>query len=173
MPNKEDKRKGNQFWKLRSKHGRDRIFSSPDVLWDAACEYFEWCESTPIKEQKTFHSNGKITKTDENKLRPFSLHGLCLFLDVNTKYFNEFEEALSKKEELSDNDKGFSDIITRIRETIYIQKFEGAATNLLNASIIARELQLPDNVNSKLSGDTDNPVTSQTVIFEIPNNRRD
>ena len=39
--------KGNQFWKLRSKHGRDKLFATPDLLWQAACEYFEWCDKHP------------------------------------------------------------------------------------------------------------------------------
>ena len=39
--------KGNQFWKLRSKHGRDKLFTTPELLWQAACEYFEWCENNP------------------------------------------------------------------------------------------------------------------------------
>ena len=33
--------KNNQFWKLRSKHGRDTLFSSPELLWSAAYEYFD------------------------------------------------------------------------------------------------------------------------------------
>lgn len=32
--------KGNQFWKLRNKHGRSKRFASPEQLWEAACEYF-------------------------------------------------------------------------------------------------------------------------------------
>lgn len=39
--------KNNQFWKLRSKHGRDTLFSSPELLWSAACEYFDWCDENP------------------------------------------------------------------------------------------------------------------------------
>lgn len=39
--------KNNQFWKLRSKHGRDTLFSSPEFLWSAACEYFDWCDENP------------------------------------------------------------------------------------------------------------------------------
>ncbi|WP_347174524.1 hypothetical protein [Parabacteroides goldsteinii] len=39
--------KNNQFWKLRSKHGRDILFSSPEFLWSAACEYFDWCDENP------------------------------------------------------------------------------------------------------------------------------
>ena len=42
--------KGNEFWKLRSKHGRDKIFSDPNMLWEAACEYFQWCQDNPLME---------------------------------------------------------------------------------------------------------------------------
>lgn len=31
--------KGNQFWKLRNRHGRSKRFASPEQLWEAACEY--------------------------------------------------------------------------------------------------------------------------------------
>ena len=44
----------NQFWKQRSKHGRDMLFASPTLLWEAACEYFEWCEDNPITEPRSF-----------------------------------------------------------------------------------------------------------------------
>ena len=40
--------KGNQFWKLRSKHGRDKLFTTPELLWEAACEYFEWIDENPL-----------------------------------------------------------------------------------------------------------------------------
>jgi hypothetical protein len=42
--------KGNQFWKLRSKHGRDTLFESPEKMWEAACEYFQWCDDNPLLE---------------------------------------------------------------------------------------------------------------------------
>ena len=45
------------------------------------------------------------------------------------------------------------EVITRIRETAYNQKFTGAAADLLNANIIARDLGLSDkkemNVNAE------------------------
>ena len=34
-------------WMLRSKHGRDKLFATPELLWDAACEYFQWCDENP------------------------------------------------------------------------------------------------------------------------------
>jgi hypothetical protein len=44
--------KGNEFWKMRSKHGRDALFASPELLWESACEYFEWCNDNPIVSSK-------------------------------------------------------------------------------------------------------------------------
>ena len=124
---------GNQFWKLRSKHGRDKLFEAPDLLWDAACEYFEWCEDNPLIE---VDFKGKdADRVELPKMRAFTLHGLCLYLDVNTKYFNDFRDA---------KHDGFSEVLTRIIEVIYHQKFTGAAAGFLNPSIIARDLGLAD-----------------------------
>lgn len=137
--------KGNQFWKLRSKHGRDKIFATPEILWDAACEYFEWCEENPWEKQ---HWVGKDGDEVTVKLqRPFTLHGLCVFLGVNTKYFNDFEQTCGKD---------FSELCTRIKEIIYSQKFEGAAVGLYNANIIARDLGLRDNQDLTTNGESFN-----------------
>ena len=55
-----DKRIGNQFWKFRSKHGRDKLFATPELLWDAACEYFDWMDEHPLYEAKAFAFQGTI-----------------------------------------------------------------------------------------------------------------
>lgn len=44
--------KGNKFWMLRSKHGRDKLFATPELLWEAACEYFQWCDENPWTTRK-------------------------------------------------------------------------------------------------------------------------
>lgn len=147
---------GNQFWKLRSKHGRDKLFESPELLWDAACEYFEWCEDNPLKE---LDFRGKdATEVVLPKMRAFTMQGLCLFLDCNTVYFNHFESALKEKND--DVSKDFSKVVTRIRETIYNQKFTGAAAGFLNANIIARDLGLSDKTDSNVK------LTGSKVIIE-------
>ena len=129
--------KGNQFWKLRSKHGRDKLFKPPELLLEAANEYFQWCDDNPLKEQKLCHYQGKIIKEDQSKMRAYTFTGMCLYLNCNTQYFNNFER--NNKES-----KDFSLILTRIRETLYTQKFTGAASDLLNQNIIARDLGLID-----------------------------
>jgi cellobiose-specific phosphotransferase system component IIB len=45
--------------------------------------------------------------------------------------------------------QGFSIIISRIIETIYVQKLTGAAAGLLNPNIIAREIGLAEKTENK------------------------
>lgn len=135
--------KGNQFWKLRNKHGRDKLFASADLLWGSACEYFEWCDKNPLREDKLFASKGEVLRESISLMRPYTITGLCLYLGCNEKYFAQFEARLTKEE------KDFSNVISRIRETIYTQKFEGAAVGLFSSNIIARDLGLIDRSHSE------------------------
>jgi len=155
--------KGNQFWKLRSKHGRDKLFSSADDLWKAACEYFTWCDENPLKEEKLFHYQGIVTNHEASKMRAYTLTGLCLYLDCNVGYFNDFEKNLKE------NDKDFSLVITRIRETIYSQKFTGAAADLLNPNIIARDLGLVDKKEVDLDDKRMTPEEREKKIQALKN----
>jgi hypothetical protein len=135
----------NSFWMLRSKHGRDALFSSPESMWEAACEYFEWCEENPLIEID-FAGKDAI-KVEKPKMRPFTMQGLCRYLDCNTEYFRQF------KSKLDEDPQGFSRVITRIEETIYEQKFTGAAAGFLNANIISRDLGLIDKKDVKVDTD--------------------
>lgn len=129
--------KGNQFWKLRSKHGRDKLFETPELLWEAACEYFEWCDKNPHQELRYFNTKNGIEEKKAPKLRAYTLKGLCLYLDCSTKYFLNFEENNKVSED-------FMDTLIRIREVIYEQKYSGAAAELLNPSFIGKDIGLVD-----------------------------
>lgn len=141
--------KGNQFWKARSSHGRAPIFKTPDDLWDACVEYFQWVEANPLMEAKAFASGGKVTVKNLPKMRAMTLTALRLFLDIDRSTW----EAYSGRE-------GFTAVTTRVEEIIYSQKLEGAAADLLNANIIARELGLKDktDVEQKTTLSADNSV---------------
>jgi hypothetical protein len=128
---------GNQFWKLRSKHGRDKLFATPDLLWEAACEYFQWCDENPLI---AIEYNGKdAIMCEVPKMRAYTLSGLCLYLNCNSAYFRQFKLGMKKEDPGYD---GFSTVIMRIEETIYTQKFEGAAAGFLKENIIVRDLGL-------------------------------
>ena len=128
--------KGNQFWKLRSKHGRDKLFATPQLLWEAACEYFKWCEENPLYETKAFAFQGVITTEKLPVMRAMTLSQLCFYLNCNDAYFRTF------KHQLPEGEKDFNTVIYDIEQVIYNQKFQGASGNLLNANIIARDLGL-------------------------------
>jgi hypothetical protein len=136
---------GNRFWELRSKHGRDKIFSDPNTLWEAATEYFTWCEDHPLIE---IDFKGKdATEVELPKLRAFTIHGLCSYLGVNSKYFNDFKH------------EDFSEVLTRISDIIYNQKYTGAAAGFLNPNIIARDLGLTDKKEMDHKGLPETNVT--------------
>jgi len=140
-----DKRIGNKFWLLRSKHGRDKLFATPELFWQAACEYFQWCISHPLYEMKAFAYQGKVVTKSLPKMRAMTISQLCFYLNTNESYFRQFKASLPNDE------KDFSPIIKQIENIIYNQKFQGAAADLLNANIIARDLGLIDK--QELKGD--------------------
>jgi hypothetical protein len=136
---------GNQFWKNRSKHGRDKLFATPELLWIAATEYFQWCEENPWQKiETTVKPNGIEAKTIPTA-RPFTLTGLCLYLNASENYWKEFRLACKKN-----NDTDFLAITTRVEEIIYTQKYEGAAVGAFNANIIARDLGLKENISNEI-----------------------
>lgn len=124
---------GNQFWKARTKHGRDKLFASADALWEACCEYFEWVEDNPLWESKLFSYQGEVTEGIAPKMRAMTIDGLTLFLDVDYETWRRWRE-----------DKDFRAVVTRAEQVIRDQKFSGAAAELLNPNIIARDLGLAD-----------------------------
>lgn len=132
---------GNSFWKQRSSHGRKPIFSTPDDLWNAACEYFEWVEANPLRETKAFHFQGTVVMDEVPKMRAMTMMGLCFYLDIGTSTFHDYKQ-----------NEDFSEVIAKIEQVIFTQKFEGAAADLLNANIISRELGLADKQDITTNG---------------------
>lgn len=121
--------KGNELWKQAL--GRPRKIKDPNHLWEVACEYFQWCDDNPLL-VKDWVGKDAI-EVEKEHLRAYTIHGLCIFMGVNTKYLNDL---------MDDKPEIYSEVVTRIREVIYTQKFEGAAAGLLNQNIIARDLGL-------------------------------
>lgn len=135
----------NEYWMMRTKHGRDRLFSDPKVLLKAAFDYFKWRENNPLYE--TDFRGKDATEVQIPKMRAFTLNGLCIYLGVNSEYFNQFKKSLEgRSDEISQD---FSWVITTIYDIIYDQKFTGAAAGFLNPNIIARDLGLTDKQEIK------------------------
>ena len=134
---------GNQFWKARSKHGRDKLFASADALWEACCEYFEWVEANPLYEMKAFAYQGVVVQEPVAKMRAMTMGGLCIFLDIDETTWREWRKS-----------EDFSPVVLRVDKVIYEQKFTGAAADLLNPNIIARDLGLTDKQDVTTNGES-------------------
>lgn len=140
---------GNQFWKARSKHGRNRLFASAELLWEACCEYFQWVEDNPLLEMKPFAYQGVVIQEPVAKMRAMTINGLCLFLDIDETTWRAWREV-----------DDFSTVVSKAEKIIYEQKFTGAAADLLNPNIIARDLGLADK---KDIGSSDGSMTPRGI----------
>jgi hypothetical protein len=138
----------NRYWIQRNRSGRTKRFTSPDAMWSAACEYFQWCEDNPLTVPDR---QGKIEAP-----RPFSLHGLCLYLNCNQAYFRQLKKTCSED---------FLAIIDRIEMVIFVQQFEGAAVGIFNQRIIARKLGLTTKTERKKSAEV-KPGLNLTGLFK-------
>jgi len=145
---------GNRFWEVRSSHGRNPAFQTPGDLWSACCEYFAWVEENPLIETKAMGSKDGPQTIDLPKMRAMTITGLCIFLDISRETWRRFRE-----------NEDFSGVVSRVDDVIRTQKFEGASADLLNPSIIARDLGLADK--SELTGRDGGPIQSETKITQI------
>lgn len=144
---------GNKFWLARSSHGRNPKFDNPEVLRNACYEYFEWCENNPLYEEKLFHAQGIITKDTVTKMRAMTLSGLCLFIDIDLGTWDNYRK-----------NQDFFRVTKEIEQIIYNQKFSGAAADLLNANIIARDLGLADKQQNEHTGVDGKPIAHSVEI---------
>lgn len=121
----------------RSKVGREKIFSEPGMMWDAAVEYFEFCDATPWYEHDFKNTRAGLVETKKPKGRPYTMGTLALFFDVWEDYFYNFKRNLKSTDPTT---PGFERVIAQIESTVRHQKFEGAANNAFNANLISYDL---------------------------------
>ena len=150
----------NRFWEARSSCGPNPKFDGPEKLWAACQEYFSWVAENPLTEAKAFSYEGQITIAHLPKMRAMTIQGLCLFLDIHKTTWEEWRKSRPD----------LSSVISRVDEIIFQQKFEGAAADLLNQNIIARDLGLADR---KELSNPDGSLAPQVVVYQLPDNGRD
>lgn len=145
--------KGNQYYKIRTRDGREKIFKTPNQLVIAANKYFDYCLENPLIEIDFKGKDAKEVKLP--KMRAFSLEGLCNFIEIGMTTFKAYE----KRED-------FQLVTTRIRSIIDSQQFEGAASGFLNPNIIARKLGLVDK--SEIDHGDLPPTSIHITMDQVP-----
>jgi DNA-packaging protein gp3 len=136
---------GNQFWKLRAKHGRDKIYATEADLLADCYEYFQWCDDNPWVKNEAIKSGdraGEIISIPT--ARPYTLSGLCIYLGISNETWKDYSRR-----------KDFVVVTARVEDIIRTQKFEGAAVGVFNANIMVRDLGLADKQEHVGKGDTE------------------
>jgi hypothetical protein len=152
--------KENQFWKIRSKHGRDKLFATPELMLEAAKEYFEWCDENPWVSKETTQSEKSTYFKEKPTTRPYTLSGLCIYLGCSESYFRTFK---SKNTEGSED---FLTVIAIIEDIIKTQQYEGAIVGAFKENIIARMQGLKEQTeNTNLNIDK-TPLTDEELEDE-------
>jgi hypothetical protein len=138
--------KNNNTWKLRKKHGRNRVFESPEALAEAAGDYFNWADKTPWFRNEPIKSGPSAGKILPIPLkRPYTLKALCHHIGISFKTWLTYKTR-----------EGFEGVVEDIEDFIYNQKLEGAIVGEFNPSIIVRELGLIDRQDRTTNGESTN-----------------
>lgn len=140
--------KANEFWKLRSKHGRERIFKNGESIEAAASEFMSALYGNPLKEHDFVGKDA--VEVEKNKMRVPTWPRFANFCGVHTQYFKDMRADLKeKKDEVS---VGISVAIARIDDLFYAEKFEAASAGLANPSLIGKDLGITDKIDVTTDG---------------------
>jgi hypothetical protein len=122
------------------KQGKRLAFDTPVKMLDAITDYFNAVDANPYKEHD--YVGKDATSVYRQKMRPYTWHGLCLFLGYNPEYFEKFEEYT--REEIFRGGSQYRRVIKHARALIYDNKLSGATSGLFSHHIVARDLGLAD-----------------------------
>jgi len=139
-------------WMARATGAPDKIFATPEDLWLACCEYFQWVEDNPLQAAETVKFQGMGSTMNVPKMRAMTTIGLCTFLGVTHNTWRNYRDK-----------PGYADTCGAVEGVIYQQKLTGAAADMLNQNIIAKELGLVDRQARELSGPEGAPIAA-TVL---------
>ena len=139
--------KGNKWWQVGASQGREKILGSPEIMMECCLEYFQWVEDNPWIESKGQLYHGEQVDIENKKMRMPTEEGLCVFLGISYQCWRKY----AKNEE-------FSETVEYVQNIIRNHALSGAASDLLNASIVARYLGLKDRVESEHTGKDGEPI---------------
>ena len=136
---------------------------TPDELWKAAVEYFQWVEANPLLKQEAAVYKGFVSLYNVNHMQAMTKDGLCLFLEIRVCTLTVY----SKKEE-------YKAVIEAINHVMRVQKFTGATAGLMNANIISRDLGLVDKQSVEQSGEMEVVHSNfDDVVKNLSQSKRD
>lgn len=148
---------GNVFWKLRTTHGRHKLFADGPLLRDEAERYFDWIDRHPRHNIELVKHLGTWSEAEVPLKRAYTVSGLCAYLNVSGAYFRTAKGDLRQKIEegkATDIEVELLETIEWIETVILTEQVDGALVGHYKENLVSRLNGLSDNVNNHASGDT-------------------
>lgn len=102
---------------------------TPETVFNLAVKYFSWAEDQAIKAIETASFQGVVTENLVHKPRIFTLSGFCLYCGVTASSIQSWRAS-----------PGFSEVMEFIDSVIREQKYQLAASGIVNPGMISKEL---------------------------------
>lgn len=147
-----------------------RAIKDPAQLWELACCYFQYCDENPILKSEMI-KGGELAGTIKQipVQRPYNFFGLDRFLCEHGIIKNLDDYRYNTQGQYDE----YKEVIDKINSVMYSQKYEHAAVNIFNSTIIARDLKLTEHVETKqeikVESDIDYSKLSDSALEEIAN----
>lgn len=102
---------------------------TPETVFNLAVKYFSWAEDQAIKSIETASCQGVVTENLVHKPRVFTLNGFCLYCGVTASSIQSWRAS-----------PGFAEVMEFIDSVIREQKYQLAASGIVNPGMISKEL---------------------------------
>lgn len=125
--------------------GQVVVSNTAQELWEAACSYFAWCDSSNLKVNFTVMSGKRAGDDIKGKRkRPYTVRALCLHCGVSTEYLNDML-SLDRNEE-------YYMVASRIMYIIHTQNLESAMVGEFNPVMVSKLLNMdkPDETQKPI-----------------------
>lgn len=143
----------------RVRIGRPPLFETAADLWAKACEYFEYCDSNPLKvDVKQKMRRGKDDYAEQGQgtiARPYTLDGLCLYCNILMPWAT-FKHNCSRRADKEE----FEIVINACEQSVRNQQVVGAMIGAYSERLTARLNGISDKY------EVNNDQRQTTLTFE-------
>lgn len=138
------------YLNIRAPFNKQKVESAED-LWSIFMDYIKHSDSQPVVEPKLFNGKDGLRDGNLNKIRPYTLNGLCNHIGMSPYTWDLWKKQEKEKLiELKETTSMFLDVLLQIESIIYDQQYQGAAVDIFNTAIVSRKLGLADKQDISL-----------------------
>ena len=140
----------------RNRTGRPRRFSTPEEMQSEIDKYFEYTDKNPLYKSDFIKSGDNAGQIIDIPIKtPYTLEGLCLFININTSIWHKYEKEEEYKE--------FKEVITYARDRIRGQQIGGGVAGVYDSNLVARINNLRER--SDITSD-EKPIQTTQINFK-------